>query len=110
MRIPSIKTLSSLRYGNREKGTITTDDAKRIRSILTSGKNWHECITLVNDVLQGFGVTGWYKCNSDELKCSCTYVNFGDPYDITLCFVEEHPRWSDGWRVMSWGDVAESCE
>lgn len=62
-------------------------------------------LEFINEILGGYGVEplrGVWWCRSCG-NCHAEYVNFGDPYDLTVVY--DYHRCM--FRVMSWGDYVE---
>jgi hypothetical protein len=113
MGYPSINTL--LRIG------ISKEQCKEIRAILTGKVNpdeyceeWiNECyhrpglhelkMYAINKVMHGFGVE-YIPGGNNSKSPSIEYINMGDTYTTTICFV------NGKYRVCSWGDIVERGE
>ena len=55
---------------------------------------------LLDIVLEGYGVESLKTIHEGY----CDYVNFGDTYDMTVCYFQHR------FIVSSWGDIAERYE
>jgi hypothetical protein len=61
-------------------------------------------MSCINEVLEGHGCEAIW--GDDPFWPSVEYVNMGDTYTPTICFLRE----ADRFVLSSWGDIAEKTE
>lgn len=109
MRTPSIKKLSEI-FGNKAKQAkiILLMNREQLIELPTGAARVAECynppstqdirMECLNALGEFYGVEGF-----DTKKGECLYLNAGDTYTPTLCWL------AGTYRVTSWGDIAESA-
>lgn len=61
-------------------------------------------IEAINEALDGFGVEALYDEGRELLG---EYVNFGDTYVPTVVYLIDDKHRTPGYKIASWGDIAE---
>ena len=118
--LPSIKTLESHWPGKGKvlrgllDGSVSPDGFESVR-------NWErQCfhppcdtekvLEALNEVLEGYGTEAMHSedmwVNSYWRETAFAYVNQGDTYTATICYIPDEER----FVVSCWGDLMESFE
>ena len=113
MSIPSIKTLED-RFPGKGKvirglmdGSIPPDAFSFVRDwerqCFHPPSDAENIMEAINEVLDGYGVEG---VDLSERWACFDYVNMGDAYSATVCYVPSEDR----FIVTTWGDLVEYFE
>ena len=104
MNAPSIARLESI-LG------LTTEEARKVRTIIRSTESGWKAARRI-DALNLDGIYGveYVHSGSNQKSPAFYYLNTGDTYTPTLCFVSSPSFWDEGTytcRLCCMGDIVE---
>ena len=120
------KKMRGLMYRSGHERVFKRARQRRDKSIdpvkFSDVKDWlHQCyhrpaeieliMCALNQVLDGYGVEGLqiegHWTDNYWMDYVGSYVNLGDTYVPTIFYLADEKYWKKGFKVKSWGEVAE---